>query len=82
MIFIFIIIKRSGKKRLSLKMEAITEEEKEDQTTGEKAAQEALDIALNVINLNMLKIDCAPGLNEQQRKNAESCSTFVIEKPS
>ena len=63
-------------------MEAITEEEKEDQTTGEKAAQEALDIALNVINLNMLKIDCAPGLNEQQRKNAESCSTFVIEKPS
>ena len=59
-------------------METITEEEKEEQTTGEKAAQEALDIALNVINLNMLKIDCAPG----QRKNAESCSTFVLEKPS
>ena len=51
-------------------MEEIKEEEIEEPTIVEKAAQEALDVALNVINLNMLKIDCAPELNEEERKGA------------
>ena len=63
-------------------MEEIKEEEIEEPTIVEKAAQEALDVALNVINLNMLKIDCAPELNEEERKGAQSCSTFMLEKPS
>ena len=46
-------------------MEEIVEEEKEEPNIAEVAAQEAMDITLAVVNLNLLKIDCAPELVEE-----------------
>ena len=61
-------------------MEEIAEEEKEEPNIAENAAQEAINITLAVVNLNMLKIDCAPELVEEQKKKDEALEYYRMPK--